>query len=141
MNESSIMLLAGPGSAYGGNEFRGKLDDKILRLIFLITCKRTLSTYRHALLFVVIVIQSQPLKRDLKFDTYSCATGKREFQLCMNEFICLQTVNKENIDGKRTCILVHFTGAVRKCKVCGRWKELFKVTICKVQVSYIFCSC
>ena len=28
MNESSIMLLAGPGSAYGGNEFRGKLDDK-----------------------------------------------------------------------------------------------------------------
>ena len=28
MNESLIMLLAGPGSAYGGNEFRGKLDDK-----------------------------------------------------------------------------------------------------------------
>ena len=27
MNESSIMLLAGPGSAYGGNEFRGELDD------------------------------------------------------------------------------------------------------------------
>ena len=36
MNESSIMLLAGPGSAYGGNEFRGKLDDKCptMELIF-----------------------------------------------------------------------------------------------------------
>ena len=43
------------------------------------------------------MIQSQPLRRDSKFDNTSYEARMREFQSCMNELVCLQIVKKENV--------------------------------------------
>ena len=39
MDECKLILLAGPGSAFDGNEFRGERDDDFLTIDFVEQCQ------------------------------------------------------------------------------------------------------